>query len=83
MPHSLQQNGSEPEYYITTIAKIEAVPGGAVRLYLATRRDCVHRLEYTAVIPASAMVTMAHMLLEAAANWKEPSVVLVERLTAH
>lgn len=81
MPN-LQQTGCEPEYFVTTLARIEAVAGNAVRLYLASQREGGQRLEYTAIIPASAMVVMAHMLLAAAANWKEPTILSYEA-TAH
>ncbi len=64
----LLETGNEPEFFVTGIAKFEMVPGGLIRLYLATQKGNCLRLEYTAVVPADALALMGRACLQKAAE---------------
>lgn len=65
---NLIESGSEPEYFITGIAKFEIMNNGLIRLYLATQKgDCL-KLEYTAVVPATSLAAMGRACLHMAAE---------------
>ena len=66
MPNlDLYQTGTEPEFFITTIAKIETVAGNAVRFYCASERGIIRRLEYTVVIPTDLILPMTVQTMRA------------------
>jgi len=56
---TLAETGNEPEYYVTDLVRIEAAGESDLRLFFAARRGSSLRVEYTAIIPRSAMQTMA------------------------
>lgn len=60
------ETGNEPDYYITDILRMEPANDHDVRLYLASRRNSVLRLEYSAVIAKSALRPMAQQLIDMA-----------------
>lgn len=69
MPESeLYQTGTEPEFFITRIAKIEIVSGGSLRIYCASEREATHRLEYTVIVPVELMAPMMVQMMHALAN---------------
>jgi hypothetical protein len=58
------ETGNEPDYYITDILRIEATGEHDVRIYLASRRNSVMRLEFSAVLARSALRPMAQQVLD-------------------
>jgi len=64
----LVETGMEPEFFITSLAKIELMADGLVRLYLATEKGNVLRLEYTAIVPGPALAEMGRICLRLAAE---------------
>ena len=64
----LYQTGTEPEFFITKIAKVEIVSGGSLRIYCASERQAMHRLEYTVIVPTEMMAPMMQQLMYALAN---------------
>jgi hypothetical protein len=62
------ETGSEPEFFVTGIAKFEIMTGGLIRLYLATQKGHSLRLEYTAIVPADALAAMGRACLHMAAE---------------
>jgi hypothetical protein len=65
MKPDLYQTGTEPEFWVTEIAKVEPACAGAMRLYCASSREGSIRLEYTVVIPMEGLSHMARQLLHA------------------
>jgi hypothetical protein len=57
------ETGNEPDYYITDILRIEPAGQSDVRIYLASRRNSVMRLEFSAVLARSAVRPMAQRVL--------------------
>lgn len=66
----LFETGTEPEYFVTHIAKIEQASDGCLRLYLASERGRDHqlRLEFTAVVAVARLAVMAREALAFAAD---------------
>jgi hypothetical protein len=60
------ETGNEPDYYITDILRVEPANDHDVRFYLASKRNSVLRLEYSAVISKNALRPMAKQLIELA-----------------
>lgn len=64
----LVETGMEPEFFITSLAKVELMADGLVRLYLATEKGNILRLEYTAIVPGTALAEMGRACLRLAAE---------------
>lgn len=62
MRREIYESGTEPEHFVTHLPKHERAGIGSVRLYLAVERHGELHLKSTAVIPASALRTMARVL---------------------
>lgn len=64
------ETGTEPEFFVTHIARAELVMGGAcVRFYIASERSPgVLRVEYTAVCTLGAAAQMARHIMSIAAD---------------
>lgn len=66
----LFETGTEQEFFVTHIAKIEPASEGCLRLYLASERGKDHqlRLEFTAVVSITRLAVMAREALAFAAD---------------
>lgn len=60
----LHETGSEPEFFVTDIARVELAGAGSIRLYVASERHGTYRLEYTVVIPMDKLAVMAQQSME-------------------
>jgi len=65
---ALLETGSEPEFFVSGIAKFEFMAGGLIRLYLATQKGNCLRLEYTAIVSADSLAAMGRACLQMAAD---------------
>jgi hypothetical protein len=66
------ETGNEPDYYITDILRMEPAGEHDIRIYLASRRNNVLRLEYSAVVSRDALRPMAQQLIEMADSLDGP-----------
>jgi hypothetical protein len=57
-----------PEYFVTTIGRIEPAGGDCLRIYMCVRRGSVLEPLYSAVMPISALSVAARHALFAAAD---------------
>jgi hypothetical protein len=67
----LYETGTEPEFFIQRIAKVEVAEEAVFRVYIASRRrDCL-RLEFTALMTPSAAAEIGRALLRFADKPRE------------
>lgn len=64
----LIETGTEPEYFITHLAKAEPLKNGLMRLYIASERRDHLRLEYTVVVSPRELAEMCRAGLLIAAD---------------
>lgn len=64
----LHETGTEPEFFVSHIARAEPAGDGCVRLYIAAERHGYLRLEYTVVTTTAGLASMARQALTIAAD---------------
>jgi len=71
-----------PEFFVTTVGRVEPAGGDNLRLYMCVRRGSVLEPMFSVVMPVSALAESARMALIAAAEHHN-EITLQEAMTEH